>query len=196
MNKSAWISTGVISLLIPAIINFNAGSVAAFLIGSLIMGVILFGVSALIIRMIQKIKQRSTKKAVLFGVLSVSLVIILFLGYLVFFASQLCFTAITPAHFRTNILTGQCDFGGYASCAVSDPWYYKPGCDVPDGEKIEVFKKTGWYEQAIRDCKLTCGGSLFDKNLRDSYCTDRISHGEGISCNDLIPIPCDEISCD
>ena len=194
MNKLVWISAAVISLIISVIINFDAESVATFLIVSLILGGILFGVSTSIIMMIQKIKQKNTKKAVLFGVLSVSLVIVLFIGYLGFFGSQFCFTAITPAHFRTNILTGQCNFGGYSSCVASDPWHYKPGCDIPDEEKIEIFKKTGWYEQAIRDCKLTCGGSLFDKNLRDSYCTDRISRGEGISCNDLIP--CDEISCD
>ena len=146
MNKLVWISAAVISLIISVIINFDSESVATFLIVSLILGGILFGVSTSIIMMIQKIKQKNTKKAVLFGVLSVSLVIVLFIGYLGFFGSRYCLDPTAPEHFRTNVFTGQCDFGGYPSCAVSDHWYYKPGCDIPDEEKTEILKKNWWYE--------------------------------------------------
>lgn len=36
--------------------------------------------------------------------------------------------AITPDHFRTNVFTRECNFGGYNGNLVSDPWWQKSGC--------------------------------------------------------------------
>ena len=211
MNKLVWTSAAVISLIVSAMIKFNSASVAGFLIGSLILGGILFGVSISIIMMIQKIKQKKIDKAIQFGLLSLPLIMILLIYFSVF---EVCFTAITPAHFRTNVLTGQCNFGGYAPCVASDPWYYKPGCDVPDEEKTEVFKKTEWYDVAIEECSKLCEDMRnpdeaymdlptkrfhsfeeYKDILESRYCRDEISYvGKDISCTDLFP--CDAISCD
>ena len=150
--------TVAISLIISVIINFNVPSVAAFLITSLILGAIFIGLSFLIIKTIQNVKQKNTKKAILFGLLLVlSIIIFLYVtvvvpGYIILE----CWDS-TPAHFRTNIFTGQCDFGGYvpATSCASEPWYYKPGCDIPDEEKIEILRNsqssgTGLYEEMER----------------------------------------------
>lgn len=189
MNKIIWLSTAILSLIVSVVINFYAKSVAGFLIGSLILALILFGIITLIIKSIQNIKERNTKKAILFGVLSVVSIVIFSFGYLMFTSGGVCLNAITPAHFRTNIFTGQCNFGGYSSCFTSDPWYYKSGCDISSEEKIEILKKTRWYDQAIEECNMMCQrGSL------EMYCSDRVSYfGRGVSCKDLIS--CDFISC-
>lgn len=187
MSKLIWISTAVISLIISVIINFNSTSVSGFLTGSLSLGLIIFVASTLIVKLIQNIKQKNTGKAVLFCVL---FSFFLF-GYLIFSGVQdVSLPLVTPAHFRTNILTGQCDFGGYSGHVTSDPWYYKPGCDIPIKEKIEIFKKTRWYDQATEDCNMLC-----QRSIRLTYCLHGISsYVRDIPCKDLIS--CDKISCD
>lgn len=189
MSKIIWLLTAVLSLIISVVINFNAKSVTVFLISSLILALIIFGIIALIIKLIQNIKEKNTKKAMLFGVLSVVLIVIFYFGYLSLTLGGVCWTAVTPAHFRTNIFTGQCDFGGYSSCATSDPWYYKSGCYISSEEKIDILKKTRWYDQAIEECNMMC-----EAGPSEMYCIDGVSYfGRGISCKDLIS--CDSISC-
>ena len=183
MSRLVWIPAAVSSLIISLVINFNAKSVAGFLIGSLVLGLILSGVSVLIIKSIQN-KQKS---GILFGVL---LLVSIPFFMVLFGTGTICTLASTPADFRTNVLTGQCEVA-HLGCSDSDRWYYETGCDIPDKEKIEVFKKIEWYNHTIESCNLKCrtGNS-------EEYCSDRPSEFlsvRGLSCNDLIS--CDEISC-
>ena len=106
------------------------------------------------------------------------------------FGGSICILISAPADFRTNILTGQCKVA-HLGCSDSDRWYYKTGCDIPDEEKIEVFKKIEWYDDSIEGCNLKCrmGNS-------EEYCSDRTSEFlsvRGLSCNDLVS--CYAISC-
>jgi len=189
MSKIIWLSNAVLSLIISVVINFNAKSVTGFLFDSLIIALIIFGILTLIVKSIQNIKEKNTKKAILFGVLSLVAIAIFSFGYLRFSSEGVCATSITPAHFRTNIFTGQCDFGGFSGCDTSDPWYYKSGCDISSEEKIDIFKKTRWYDEAIDECNKFC-----QRGAPEMYCSDRVSYfGEGVSCRDLIS--CDSISC-
>ena len=189
MGKIILLLTAVLSLIVSVVINFNAKSATGFLVGSLILALIIFGILTLIVISIQNIKEKNAKKAILFGVLSVIAIVIFSFGYLMFTTGGMCLTAITPAHFRTNILTGQCDFGGYSGCVTSDPWYYKSGCDISSEEKIEILKNTRWYNQAIEECNMMC-----ERGTSEMYCRDGVSYfGKGISCKDLIS--CDSISC-
>ena len=184
MNKFILMLAGVISLIISVIINFNAGSVGGLLIGSLILGSILSGIVALIIKSIQN-KQKS---GILFGVLAL---LVLLLFFMALFGGNICTFWSAPADFRTNILTGKCEVA-HLGCSDSDRWYYKNGCDIPDEEKIEVFKKIEWYDDSIERCNLKC-----QMGNSEEYCSNRTSEFlsvRGLSCNDLVS--CDEISCD
>ena len=192
MGKIIWLSTAVLSLIVSIVINFNAKSVTGFLIGSLILALIIFGILALIVKSIKNIKEKNTKKAILFGVLSVIAIVIFSFGYLMFTYGGMCLTAITPAHFRTNILTGQCNYGGGASCVSSDPWYYKPGCDS-DAKKTKAIENTIYYDTRLQECKKFC-----DDNNQERFC-DAIKRGTwgngpaDIDCNILTT--CNSISC-
>ena len=188
MNKIIWISTITISLFISIILNFKAKSLNNFFIGLLILGFSIFGILTLIIKSIQNIKQKNIEKTIVFGILSIVTITIFYFGYLVFSSGGICLTAITQAHFRTNIFTGQCDFGGYSSCVTSDPWYYKSGCNISNQEKISILKNTEWYNEVIEKCNIRCQRGSSEIFCKDSYF--RI----GISCKDLIS--CDTISCD
>lgn len=82
-------------------------------------------------------------------------------------------------HFRTNILTGGCDYG---AAGGRDPWYYRAGCTLSREEKIRQVK-------ASRD--------LYYHSLCTTLCQDDIatcSHvkpvtGEDVLCSDLMPVP-------
>jgi len=62
--------------------------------------------------------------------------------------------AFTADHFRTNIFTRVCDYGGSSGVITSDPWYYKPDCSVT--KKVRVAKKEGFYEKRLNECKTYC----------------------------------------
>lgn len=164
MSKIIWITTATISLIISVIINFNATSVGVFLIGLLITGSIVFGTSTLIIKSIQKHKAGERKKAIILGFLSILSIVIISFKYLMFLFGGGCLTAITPAHFRTNIFTGQCDFGGSSECVSDDPWYYKADCNS-DAEKIKAIENTTYYNDRLQECSGFC-----EKNNKKSYC--------------------------
>lgn len=186
MRKIIWLLIALLSLLISVKINFNLETdIIGFLIISLFTALIIFGIITLIIKSIQNIKEKNTKKAILFGVLSIVLIVIFYLGYLTLSPGDVCLTAITPADFRTNIFTGECDFEGYSSCVSSNPWYYESGCNISSQEKIEVFKKSEWHEQAIEECSTICDKSGRNVRLffaKDISCEDLVSWGS-ISCN-------------
>ncbi|HLD33383.1 MAG TPA: hypothetical protein VJB66_01565 [Candidatus Nanoarchaeia archaeon] len=188
MNKIIWISTALASFIVSIIINFNVGSISGFLIGSIILALILFGILTLITLAVKNAKEKNAKRSALFWVLSVTAIIFFSFGYLLF-GSFSCAQAIQPAHFRTNIMTGHCDYGGYATCLIGDPWYYTSDCDISNQEKFTIFKKTEWYDQLIGECNALC-----QQGNSGWYCRSRISDvGSDISCEDLIS--CDKISC-
>jgi vacuolar-type H+-ATPase subunit I/STV1 len=182
-NYKSWILIVAISFIISIIINFNKEKFIDFLIGSLIFGFVLIGVLILITKSVKGIKERNIKKAILFGVLSIIAIIISFCGYILF-SYGMCETAITSAHLRTNILTGQCNFGGYSGCHSPGPWYYKSGCNISLEEKVELAKRSRWYNMVIEECNDIC---YFASS---SYCSDVRM---GISCNELVK--CASISC-
>lgn len=62
--------------------------------------------------------------------------------------------AITEDHFRTNRLTGECDYGGMAGYVEDDPWYYRPDCELE--QKIEIAKERGFYKSRLESCEKYC----------------------------------------
>ena len=190
INKNVYLPVWItISVIISIIINFNARSVSSFLISSLILGLIIFGILTLTIKLIQDVREKNTKKLLSHGII---LVVVLIILYSVPFplTRGVCDMAIQPDHFRTNIFTRQCGFGGGAHCLMGEPWYYKDGCNIPAEKKIEILKSKGVYNLAIEECNRSC---LITNP--DTYCSDRMGHfGKGLSCKDLVT--CDLITCD
>ena len=180
---------GVLSLLISLIMSFNAKSFYRFVLQSIIVGIIIFGLMLLVLETIRSIKKKNTGKSMALATLSVFAIAAFSFAYMALIGSWICLAAITPAHFRTNILTGQCDFGGGSSCVVSDPWYFKKDCSIPTEQKVEIFKSTNLLDESIKECNDLCG-----KKATNFYCANSISYFvDGISCKDLAS--CDSISC-
>ena len=59
-----------------------------------------------------------------------------------------------PPHFRTNTLTGQCDYGQADCCTGEDPWYFKEGCSE-EGKKAHFGSIEG-YDETIESCREEC----------------------------------------
>ena len=177
MKKIIWALSVLLSFIISVIINFGAKSLSSFLIGSLILGLTVFLILFLIIKLTQKTKNK--KQKILFEVLLVITIVIFSFEYFLFFSERLCDTAITPAHFRTNIFTGQCDFGGYSGCVKLDPWYYKTDCNLSRQEKIEVVKKSTLFDKINNQCFYDCGNPI------RSDCESRALYTREILCIDL-----------
>ncbi len=180
----SWIFRAIIAFVLSLIINFSATSFKAFLVNSLIFGVVLMGVLILITKSIKEIKEKNIRKAILFGVLSIIAIFVFFCG--IFFSYPLC-SDILILHFRTNILTGQCNLGYPRSC-FSDPWYYKSDCNISMEKKREIILASN--NNLVGDIIWLCNSSC-EQDV-ESYCS--INSGiQGISCNDLVK--CASISC-
>lgn len=137
MKKSTLIYFSLISLVLAAIVSFNSISFSKFVIFSLIFTILIFGASLFLRKVIMYFRRKEIGKGMrllIFGfVLGV-----LGMGIMAMFVS-IGSPAITPNHFRTNILTGKCDFGKYNSNRIQDPWYYKQGCDLPKEKLIPLI---------------------------------------------------------
>lgn len=140
-------------------------------------------------------KINSSKNNILTSVVGMFLV---FLIWAVINLIDLFFGVSIPAftfnHFRTNIITGQCSYGGFSTNVENDPWYYKPGCKVE--QKIKVAEIEGFYESRVDECKQYCN------NLRKNYfCNTYIitvgnawgSGPENLLCTEIVDCP--QINC-
>jgi hypothetical protein len=169
----------VISFIIAIVINFNEELFWIFFIKSLIFGLIFIGIFALINESIRGIREKNTEKAILFGFLSIVIIIASLLMYVS--SSGICVDS-NIAYFTENIITGKCIFVETPHCY---PWYYKSGCDSME-KKVEAAKKTIWYNETIIQCNSICA-----INNAKKYCN--IYAFPGVSCNDLVK--CASISC-
>jgi hypothetical protein len=193
MVEIVWILNTVMSLVISIIINFDAKVLSLFILRTLLIALFIFGILSLLIKSIQNAIKKNKKRAILFGIFFVLTVVVFSFGYIRYSSGGLCARMVTPAHFRTNIFTGKCEFGGYSNCWHSDPWYYKPDCDSVS-VKIKVLKNTKYYELMLEECNRFCENNEKVKFCRTSqlnYWDDGSTH---IDCNLLTT--CDTISCD
>ena len=65
-----------------------------------------------------------------------------------------CFGRVPP-HFRTNILTGQCEFVELR-CGESDPWFYSKDCTKPNSEKMALAGNLDGFENFKKYCETNC----------------------------------------
>ncbi|MDA3856055.1 MAG: hypothetical protein PF569_07365 [Candidatus Woesearchaeota archaeon] len=176
--KKRYLIYAFISIIISVTINFNYhGSVLGFLSITIFKGFLFFLGLTSIYHLVLSFKDKKYKKSIFFG----SLLVLLF--FFAFFLNntegELCSMAIQFPHFRTNILTQKCEFGGGAGCLIGEPWYYNSGCDISEEEKLNILKND---EKVILECKFIC-----EQNFEYKYCS-------GIyRCNEFFS--CDSISC-
>lgn len=138
-EKLKWILFGAI-FIIFLLFNFDNGTFSEFILFAIIHTLITSGIVILIYKSIKSIKERKRKQFIKLVLL------IIFSLFLIFFVydnwPHLCTMAIIPPHFRTNIFTNDCDFGGGGpNGCFHDPWYYKNGCDISNNEKLNIFRK-------------------------------------------------------
>ena len=189
MSKKVWLLVVVALLILSIVITFNAKSIITLLIGSLILTLIIFGVSALLVKSIKNFKEKNNKKAILLATLFILAVVILSYIYIILSSSTICLHSITHAHFRTNVLTGECDFGGFSPCVSSDPWYYKSGCEISIEEKRKIARKAGLSNEVFEKCDMIC-----KLDLPENFCTEKVYDDRStVLCKDIIS--CDSISC-
>ena len=143
------------SLIIAFVLNFKfrTSYILIFLLVTLIFGCTIFLFFTFISRSLSHLKKRNTKQAIEYILLTTFILIVIISGIILstrIIAGGNMFP--TPAHFRTNIITGKCDYGGYSIYSVSDPWYYKKDCDLSEEEKNEIKKKAPNYEEIVENC--------------------------------------------
>ncbi len=82
-------------------------------------------------RLIESVRQRSRGKMLRHSTYIIMRLLVALVVHSLIRFVYLCPLEVQKPHFRTNILTGQCNFGGAAPCLQGDPWYYVPGCTDP-----------------------------------------------------------------
>lgn len=191
MNKLLITFTIILSLIISFIFNFNSSSIKDLLIGTSIVSILIFIVLYIFISSFENFRSKNFSKGNKLLVLGIFISLILLILYFLFFVFVGCSDRASPAHFRTNIITNECSFGGYSpNTCVRDPWYYQSGCSIPNEEKIDIHKNTKWFDYTIRSCKHFC-----EQNSKEQYCSSEgfLVSGSNLSCKEFVT--CNTISC-
>ncbi len=151
MKSSSKIIAIILALLVAVAINFQEISVVAFIISSVVLSFVVFGIFTSLYRMVCSIKQKNILKTVLYLLAVMVLLGATFLRFQMVYLSPCVFNATTYEGFKTNILTGQCTYVGNVSVCYSSPWYHKPNCDISDEEKELIRKNSKNSENDIGD---------------------------------------------
>jgi len=173
-----------VALALSIALNFNRGSLSFFLITSLIGFLVLWIALASLLKAISLFKEGRRGN----GILHVAKGAVPLIIAYVFLASSstLCPSMVQDDHYRTNIITRQCSYGGAALCLIGDPWYYKSGCKNTKA-KIGALKKTGNYEKKVKRCDELC-----QKGHSESWGASPVfNEEEYLSCDELAD--CDSI---
>lgn len=150
MSKRYKIVVAIISFVGAAYFNFNNPAFYGFLIATFINGFLIFIFLFSILAIFFSFKNNKPKSGRY--VLYIFCVGIVYF----FFGFGLGLPALTPAHFRTNTLTNKCEYGGYNSSRVKDPWYFSAGCDLQKEELIQVVRKSSDFERIRERCAAMC----------------------------------------
>lgn len=148
MNKFRWLLLTILSLVIGLYLAFDTFSVGQFIVFTIFFWLFIFIIGISIIKLVENISAKNIKKSVLF------IIVILFSLALVWFLSagkSLVGIATATPHYRTNILTGQCDLGPFYDTA--DFWYYRFGCTASKDEKIKLLKNSPLFSGIVDRCK-------------------------------------------
>jgi hypothetical protein len=86
-----------------------------------------------------------------------------------------------PPHFRTNILTKQCSFGG-SSGYFDEPWYYRDGCNLPKDKQIKILLKSSEKDIVKEECQKECNNKLESCD----YSIETFLSQSDIRCSDLL----------
>lgn len=189
IDKKYLFVLGFACLLFSAVLNFNETSLVSFVGFSLFMGLVSFLIIFLGLSSLDKWKEKDTKKAVYFAVPAVILVLVfVFFSFFLVGIPRAVLPAIVPAHFRTNILTGQCEFGGHSNYIKKSPWYYSEGCDLSKPELVDIIKNSDSsfvHGSVVDDCNDFCEG-----NATQEFCSliSQQTHSD-IECYDLVDCP-------
>ena len=132
---------------------------------SIIFGLMILGIFILLIKLIQKIKQKNIKKSIMFIIFlfgAVSFVLVMHIAYnFIFF---FCTRANQP-YFGTNIFTGECGYFYSLEC-YHKLWYHKYGCS--EEEMRDAFKN-----YCISICDKFEEKSQYSKYRSIEYCSPR-----------------------
>jgi hypothetical protein len=168
----------LLSFCAAIILNFNSSSISGLVIISIIQGLLFFGAILLPVKFVQAL----LAKKILLSILILCLILLIAFFYDAFFLAVGYLPAVTPAHFRTNIITGKCDFGGYSPNLALDPWYYQTGCNITMQEKIDILVTHKIYYPMLEDCKVLCAHGCSEGGCSDNNRRVKI----GITCVDLM----------
>lgn len=183
--KKKWIAVIVVlSLLAGFGLSFNSTTLTKFILYGIIHSVLNFFIVHGVIKIIlsKKNKHQRFYASLGFGLVGVGILIITY-SHLFLFPYLLGSNGtIVPNHFRTNTLTGQCDFGGQQTNGDTyrDPWYYKKGCTPDQDDNSQEY---------ITACETAC--TDLD---RHEFCQINTSKDQTISfCS--VRVVCPAIKC-
>jgi len=131
--KKVLFYASLVAVLASAYYFMTAFTFMRFLEYSFITTLAIFGIALGSFELVNNRRIKSKKgnvRNILLVVIMLGVFVVMVGSYIIDAGSFLCFQAVVEPHERTNILTGQCSFGGGGSnsCA-KDPWFYKEGCN-------------------------------------------------------------------
>lgn len=187
MNKR-YVVILIASFILSIALYFNAKSSSKFLKWSALFGLILFGLFVLASKFFESVRDRRLKQSIVF-IIAITIYVIFTLFAYETSKELYVLTMITPPHFRTNILTGSCSYGGVYPTLQPDPWYYKQGCDLPTERLVQIVKESNFYKDELDLCDRMC-----QFRQTEIFCSDKDETYFKIRC-DLI-MNCEAITCE
>jgi hypothetical protein len=176
MNTKAKIKLLIASFIVGLVFAFNSPSILSLLLFTVIWGTVIFAILSALADARTAYKGGKKKEAV--KQILFSLFVFIIIGGIASSILLAGFPAIKSAHFRTNILTGNCNYGGYGNMSRPDPWYQKQGCDISAAEKGKLLRESDLAPKLYSACQNKCKGDLVACNEavyfpgRDFVCSD------------------------
>lgn len=178
MSRTLSAVIGLVSLAVGAAAAHDARSFAGFLAGTLLLGAAAFVVLSLLVVAVRQAARGEFRKAMRLVLAAVSLSVLGALAAVVLMPYELV-AGIPPPRFRTNILTGRCQYGGEGEHL--DPWYYRRACTVPREEKLRLVLQSGSGRRLRAFCQRGCPEL-------PAGCTHfaLLAEGERFTCTDFV----------
>lgn len=179
------------ALIFSIVYNFNKISFSSFVFSS----AVFFGLlSVAMFFLFKMVHEKISLLRVCGFIAPIVILAIMFLSSLFFFY----FPAETDPHFRTNILTRQCDFGGWSGSVSYNPWYYSLGCDLSEDDLVVIAKKSPELSRGMLTCEFACESDS-RRGVNDMFCRGigefnwGSERGVSVSCHHFMECPA--VSC-
>ncbi len=174
--------------LLSAYLNLNRITVTGFILSTIITSGAISGILYLLIITFRRFAGHNFVKSILMTALTILTLFVILIWYATQGNWYACTEMVVMPEFRTNILTGACEFqifNAMRSCYGTAPWYYTPDCEISREEKVIIIKnafsskyKTS-HDILISECGRIC------RDFPADFCKRKIFNE--LYCRDIMP---------